>query len=240
MRQLDQRVSIRYQLRPLNRDEVSAYVSHRLMIAGASASVNFQPKALDMVHRRTGGIPRLVNLVCDRSLLAAYSGRTNRVSADMVYQAAEVAGSMLVPSLRASAAPPADAADGTPGVMAPRVPAALIAQPAARVAAVAPDAPGAPIAPSTTPDARFSVLTASFPVVDLSPAGSAASARLSSVVAQLESLGFDVRLMDVNLGDRGDWRRVLIGEFATLADAKAEVARVHRSAAFSDAQVIRY
>ena len=89
MRQLDQRVSIRYQLRPLSRDEVASYVSHRLTVAGGSASVTFQPKALDMVHRRTQGIPRLINLVCDRALLAAYSGRTNRVSGDMVYQAAE-------------------------------------------------------------------------------------------------------------------------------------------------------
>ena len=89
MRQLDQRVSIRYQLRPLSRDEVAAYVSHRLNVAGGSASVTFHPKALDIVHRRASGIPRLVNLLCDRSLLAAYSSRTNRVSADMVYQAAE-------------------------------------------------------------------------------------------------------------------------------------------------------
>jgi general secretion pathway protein A len=42
-----------------------------------------------MVHTRTQGIPRLINLVCDRALLAAYSARSNRVSADMVYQAAE-------------------------------------------------------------------------------------------------------------------------------------------------------
>ena len=89
MRQLDQRVSIRHQLRPLSRDEVAAYVSHRLTVAGGSASVTFQSKALDMMHRRTQGIPRLINLVCDRSLLAAYSARTNRISADMVFQAAE-------------------------------------------------------------------------------------------------------------------------------------------------------
>ncbi|MSO55769.1 MAG: ATPase [Acidobacteria bacterium] len=89
MRQLDQRVSIRYQLRPLNRDEVAAYVSHRLNVAGGAASVSFHSKALDAIHRRSEGIPRLVNLVCDRSLLAAYSARTNRVSAEIVHQAAE-------------------------------------------------------------------------------------------------------------------------------------------------------
>src|SRR5919109_100102 len=80
MRQLDQRISIRYRLRPLSRDEVGAYVSHRLQVAGPAASVVFQPKAIEIVHRRTRGIPRLVNLVCDRALLAAYSARTTRVS----------------------------------------------------------------------------------------------------------------------------------------------------------------
>jgi len=89
MRQLDQRVSIRYQLQPLTRDEVAAYVRHRLMVAGGSASIAFDPRALDVVHRRTGGIPRLINLLCDRSLLAACSARTNRVSADVVLHAAE-------------------------------------------------------------------------------------------------------------------------------------------------------
>ncbi len=89
MRQLDQRVSIRYQLRPLTRDEGANYVSHRLTIAGGSASVTFHPKALDVMHRRTQGIPRLINLVCDRALLAAYSARTNRITADMMNLAAE-------------------------------------------------------------------------------------------------------------------------------------------------------
>jgi general secretion pathway protein A len=89
MRQLDQRVSIRYQLRPLTRDEVAAYVAHRLMVAGGSASITFQPMAFDMVHRRSGGLPRLVNLVCDRALLTAYAARTSRVTVDMIGRAAD-------------------------------------------------------------------------------------------------------------------------------------------------------
>jgi hypothetical protein len=87
MRQLDQRVSIRYQLQPLTRDEVAAYISHRVRIAGPSTTVSFESKAIDLVHRRTAGIPRLVNLLCDRTLLAAYSARTNRVAPEMVKQA---------------------------------------------------------------------------------------------------------------------------------------------------------
>ncbi len=89
LRQLDQRVSIRYELKPLTREEVAAYVGHRLHVAGGSASVSFSPKALQSVHQLSGGIPRLINLLCDRSLLGAYSARVNRVSHEMVAKAAE-------------------------------------------------------------------------------------------------------------------------------------------------------
>src|SRR5437773_2243179 len=88
LRQLDQRVSIRYELKPLDEESVAAYVAHRLTIAGGSASVAFLPKALAQVHRLSGGIPRLINLICDRALLAGYSVRTNRITPDMVIHAA--------------------------------------------------------------------------------------------------------------------------------------------------------
>ena len=77
LRQLDQRVSIRYELKPLDADGVAAYVAHRLTIAGGSASVSFTPKALEQVHRLSGGIPRLINLICDRALLAGFSVRAD-------------------------------------------------------------------------------------------------------------------------------------------------------------------
>jgi general secretion pathway protein A len=88
LRQLDQRVSIRYELKPLTREETSAYVAHRLTIAGGGAAVSFSPKALDLVHRYTSGIPRLINLVCDRALLGGYSARSNRITPEMVGAAA--------------------------------------------------------------------------------------------------------------------------------------------------------
>jgi general secretion pathway protein A len=89
LRQLDQRISIRYELKPLTREETSAYIAHRLTIAGGNAVVSFTPKALELVHRYSGGIPRLVNLLCDRALLGGYSARTNRIVADMVTTAAK-------------------------------------------------------------------------------------------------------------------------------------------------------
>jgi general secretion pathway protein A len=88
LRQLDQRVSIRYDLAPLTAEETSAYVQHRLSVAGGGAAVTFAPKALARVHRFSGGIPRLINLLCDRALLTAFSAHSNRIGAAAVNGAA--------------------------------------------------------------------------------------------------------------------------------------------------------
>jgi len=88
LRQLDQRVSTRFELEPLTADEVGAYVSHRLAIARASRSVVFTSAALQVVHRYSGGVPRVVNLLCDRALDRASSARTGRVNDTLVVTAA--------------------------------------------------------------------------------------------------------------------------------------------------------
>jgi general secretion pathway protein A len=88
LRQLEQRVSIKYELQPLSPEESGAYVMHRLAIGGGGV-VSFAPATLARIHRYTGGIPRLINLVCDRALLAAYSARTNRVLPAHARHAAE-------------------------------------------------------------------------------------------------------------------------------------------------------
>ena len=89
LRQLDQRVSIRYDLKPLTAEETSQYVQHRLSVAGGGAAVTFAPKSLACLHRYTAGIPRLINLLCDRALLSAYSAHTPRIVPAFVDQAAE-------------------------------------------------------------------------------------------------------------------------------------------------------
>ena len=88
LRQLDQRVSIRYELRPLTAGETAAYVAHRVTIAGGGEAVSFMPKALQSVYKYSSGIPRVINLICDRALLAAYSERAMQVTADMVRKGA--------------------------------------------------------------------------------------------------------------------------------------------------------
>jgi general secretion pathway protein A len=89
LRQLDQRITIRYQLEPLDHEEVAAYIAHRLTIAKPTRPVTFAPKAVELVHQYSGGIPRLINMLCDRALLNAFSAQTPRIEPQMVDAAAE-------------------------------------------------------------------------------------------------------------------------------------------------------
>jgi general secretion pathway protein A len=88
LRPLDQRVTIRYRLRALTLGETASYVQHRLKVAGGEPPVLFTPKALQRVHGATGGNPRLINLVCDRALLAAFAVHDTRIEPAIVDRAA--------------------------------------------------------------------------------------------------------------------------------------------------------
>ncbi|MEZ5542038.1 MAG: AAA family ATPase [Pseudomonadota bacterium] len=87
MRQLAQRVTARYHLEPISRAEAEAYIQHRLQICGVSG-VLFDKRAVDRIHALSGGIPRLINVLCDRSLLGAYVEGKSQVDARIVRKAA--------------------------------------------------------------------------------------------------------------------------------------------------------
>jgi len=72
LRQLRQRITVRYHLLPLTRHEVSQYVQHRLEVSGAKGAPYFTRPAMWRVHKYSHGIPRLVNAICDKALLAAH------------------------------------------------------------------------------------------------------------------------------------------------------------------------
>jgi general secretion pathway protein A len=72
LRQLAQRVTARYHLWPLDYGETEAYIRHRIQVAGGEGKVGFTTDALRSIHRLSGGVPRLINLICDRALLAGY------------------------------------------------------------------------------------------------------------------------------------------------------------------------
>jgi general secretion pathway protein A len=97
LRQLAQRITGRYHLKPLSREETQGYVRHRLRVAGATGEI-FTPGALRELHRLSSGIPRVINVSCDRALLGAYTREARKVSAALVRQAAgEVYGRRFVP-----------------------------------------------------------------------------------------------------------------------------------------------
>ena len=87
LRQLAQRIVARYHLGPLSKAEVAAYVSHRLEISGAKHSL-FPASLMGQLHRLSGGVPRVINLLCDRALLGTYVLGRDRVNRAILGQAA--------------------------------------------------------------------------------------------------------------------------------------------------------
>jgi general secretion pathway protein A len=90
LRQLQQRVSIRCELTPLSPDEVAQYIRHRLAIAGGGQSrIMFTTDALKEIYSYSGGIPRLINLIADRSLLAGMALSTTAIDRRIVREAVD-------------------------------------------------------------------------------------------------------------------------------------------------------
>jgi general secretion pathway protein A len=87
LRQLAQRITARYHLEPLTFSETTAYLRHRLAVAGVCRPI-FTPAAIRRIFRITKGIPRRINVLCDRSLLGAYVREKDRVDARIVSKAA--------------------------------------------------------------------------------------------------------------------------------------------------------
>ena len=87
LRQLRQRITVRYHLSPLNRYEVTRYVQHRLHVSGGNATPYFTRPALWRVYNYSKGIPRLVNAVCDKALLAGFVQQRGKIGFRMVGQA---------------------------------------------------------------------------------------------------------------------------------------------------------
>jgi general secretion pathway protein A len=238
LRQLDQRISIRYRLKPLTREETAAYIIHRLSIAGGS-KVSFSTAAMEQVHQHSRGLPRLINLICDRALLGAYSVRAARVTPDMVMHAVEgleihapaprrwPAGSrrsaMLAGLGTAAVVVLAGAALVTSGYWQPQASAAVET---AGDPMLADNAPGLGQSDAhRLPDAAaYTILVASY-----STRVRESSAQIAALTERLESSGFAVYYADVDLGARGTSRRVLAGAYLDLQDARRDEAHIKQT-----------
>lgn len=87
LRQLSQRIIARYHLGPLSRKDVSAYVTHRLAIAGISNEI-FPPSTIRKIYSLSGGVPRLINVLCDRALLGTFVQKERKVKKSTLRKAA--------------------------------------------------------------------------------------------------------------------------------------------------------
>ena len=115
MRQVKQRVTTHCELQALDREGVHGYVRHRLLVAGAVADMpHFTSDALDLVCAATGGVPRVINRLCDGALKRGYAVRTSVVGADLVRE--EMADLQLTPAVPEMPAPRAERPSDAPRV----------------------------------------------------------------------------------------------------------------------------
>lgn len=87
LRQLRQRITVRYHLSALTREEVADYIRHRIHVSGGNGKPSFTQPAIWRIHRYSGGVPRLVNAVCDKTLLAGFVNQTDKVDFGLVGRA---------------------------------------------------------------------------------------------------------------------------------------------------------
>ncbi len=258
LRQLDQRISIRCSLKALTREEVEAYVTHRLWVARGSTSVTFTPKAFDLVHALSGGVPRVINLLCDRSLMVGCEKQTNRIAEEHVVAAAAQLG-LEVPKnkIKGERASTADA----PPSRRPLVMAAILVIVATLgvsswyfgdpLSMLTPGpAPAPPRAPARTmlPEKAAGLtapaaLPVPMPVPAMAPGtfvillGTFDTARsVQRVEVQLEKLKQVPYAIDILMGPNDLQRRLLIGRYPTRDDAAAVLKTL--GAAFATAKVI--
>jgi general secretion pathway protein A len=85
--QLNQRVTVRYHLQALSREETAEYIHHRLSVIDGTEKVFFTPEALKKIWRSTRGVPRLINVLCDRALLAGYGKKKKQIDGQIIDQA---------------------------------------------------------------------------------------------------------------------------------------------------------
>ena len=174
MRQVDQRICGYHRLAPMDRDAVAGYIEHRLRAAGGRGDrVLFSPEIIEKLHARSGGVPRLINRVCDRALHLAYERRADHVDHEILDTALiEVGAATLSPTwdsiMFAEPAPPRPAVPAQPAAAVPTPP--VPAPAAAPTPTVAPTPNASEIAALIGADDKFKKRVDHWLQQDLAPA----------------------------------------------------------------------
>lgn len=248
MRQLNQRISRRCMLEPLDRDGTEGYISHRLRLARGDVTVEFTSRALDTVQRRSGGVPRLINMLCDRTLEIGQTARATKITRAIVRQAAQQL-ALETPRRRRSdrrlarlkrlAVRLGTAAAVTAAILVgayqvtryydvplwPNGPTRLTAgAPAMPAATPRPAPPAAASQPGAT--ATYSLLVGVFP------------SREAAVAAgeRLQRLGYAVQ--DIVQPEGREEYRVRIGRYDDIALARQHAEQLQRDPEFRDATIV--
>ncbi|HEX5473891.1 MAG TPA: XrtA/PEP-CTERM system-associated ATPase [Vicinamibacterales bacterium] len=107
LEQLRQRITVSYHLQPLDAEETAAYVNHRLRRAALDAPLEFPRAATDLVHRRSRGVPRIVNVICDAALVFGYAEDRRQIDRGLVEEVlTELESTGVLPAAAPSAAEP--------------------------------------------------------------------------------------------------------------------------------------
>ena len=88
LRQLRQRITLRYRTSQLSLSETFSYIEERLRIAGAKGEPIFPPEAIESIHEYSRGVPRVINVLCEHALINAFAGREKRVSVGLIHEVA--------------------------------------------------------------------------------------------------------------------------------------------------------
>ena len=96
LRQLKQRIMVKYHITPLEKEDIKNYVEHRLATAGAQDRIKFTDEAFQAISDFSSGIPRLINILCDRSLLAGFVAESSVIDTNIVNKCLEELGTYLI------------------------------------------------------------------------------------------------------------------------------------------------
>jgi len=246
LRQLRQRVELFIQIEPMSAEETKQYIEHRIRLANPLREVSFSDAAAALVHRISNGIPRVINIVCDASLLVAYVAETNVVAAAHVRDAVRTVDAGQV-SLRLAAKPRLRWWRRAAAIAAALAGAALLAwtlesavsrgafrlgsNPTAGTAPARVDAPDSPPVDVAHAAART---TRAF--VHVRSCRTRAEAEAFAAELHLDA-GRSVYLQDA-VQDGSSWVRVLVGDFATMEDAADFARRVTGAGTVSYAKAV--
>ena len=259
LRPLNQRISIRYHLAPLSRVDIEKYIRHRLSVVGHNGHITFSVGALNEIFKHSRGIPRLINLVCDRTLLAGYAKQSNYLDKQMVKKGAE--------SLKKQGVPYNISSKGKrllfSGVLALFLGCAFLIGLRAEGLYVRSGKVGhslrvrLPITqqqPVAAPKGGIESATASAHDSTSSPMAMETqglshyySIHISSFrdnrralmdVNQLLNLGYQAFTIKKDIPGKGIWYRVMFGKFLTRDEAQTVLKKIETLKAFSDARII--